>query len=125
MISVITKSRCDSDGTRRRTARSACTRHSWTRACSGGSVVILACPSKHRRPLVGAVDHDNRKTAELSISSLPMANPNDSSTKILVEDDRTGMHPVVLRRAFTDHVQFSRSRELDSSTPYDRYVALS
>ncbi len=46
------------------------------------------------------------------------------STRILVEDDRTGMHPVVLRRAFTDHVQFSRSRDLDSSTPYDRYVAL-
>jgi starch phosphorylase len=54
-----------------------------------------------------------------------MANPNESSTKILVEDDRTGMHPVVLRRAFTDHVQFSRSRELESSTAYDRYVALS
>jgi glycogen phosphorylase len=47
------------------------------------------------------------------------------STRILVEDDRTGMHPVVLRRAFTDHVQFSRSRDLPSSTAYDRYVALS
>jgi starch phosphorylase len=47
------------------------------------------------------------------------------STRILVEDDRTGMHPVVLRRAFTDHVQFSRSRDLESSTPYDRYIALS
>ena len=47
------------------------------------------------------------------------------SAKILVEDDRTGMHPVVLRRAFTDHVQFSRSRDLESSTAYDRYIALS
>ena len=47
-----------------------------------------------------------------------------SVPSVRVEDDRTGMHPVVLRRAFTDHVQFSRSRELDVSTPYDRYVAL-
>ena len=54
-----------------------------------------------------------------------MTTPSTPSTKILVEDDRTGMHPVVLRRAFTDHVQFSRSRDLESSTPYDRYVALS
>ncbi len=45
--------------------------------------------------------------------------------KVLVEDDRTGMHPVALRRAFTDHVEFSRSRDLQSSTAYDRYVALS
>ena len=49
-----------------------------------------------------------------------VGNPN-----ILVEDDRTGMHPVVLRRAFTDHVEFSRSRDLQSSTAYDRYIALS
>ena len=47
------------------------------------------------------------------------------ASNIMVEDDRTGMHPVVLRRAFTDHVQFSRSRDLESSTPYDRYIALS
>jgi starch phosphorylase len=45
-------------------------------------------------------------------------------TKILVEDDRTGMHPVVLQRAFTDHVLFSRSRDLANSTAYDRYIAL-
>src|ERR1700744_6147457 len=43
---------------------------------------------------------------------------------IHVEDDRTGMHPVVLRRAFTDHVQFSRSRDLDGATAFDRYMAL-
>src|SRR4051812_19016028 len=46
------------------------------------------------------------------------------STAIAVEDDRTGMHPVVLRRAFTDHVQYSRSRDLDGATPFDRYMAL-
>ncbi len=44
---------------------------------------------------------------------------------IAVEDDRTGMHPVVLRRAFTDHVQYSRSRDLDGATAFDRYMALS
>jgi starch phosphorylase len=55
----------------------------------------------------------------------PSFSPAAPSTKIIVEDDRTGMHPVVLRRAFTDHVQFSRSRDLDSSTAYDRYIALS
>src|ERR1700678_3024442 len=54
-----------------------------------------------------------------------MRTPPPSATSILVEDDRTGMHPVVLKRAFTDHVQFSRSRDLPSSTAYDRYVALS
>jgi starch phosphorylase len=43
---------------------------------------------------------------------------------ISVEDDRTGMHPVVLRRAFTDHVQYSRSRDVDGATAFDRYMAL-
>jgi starch phosphorylase len=43
---------------------------------------------------------------------------------ISVEDDRTGMDPVVLRRAFTDHVQFSRSRDPDGATTFDRYMAL-
>src|SRR5262245_2285070 len=46
------------------------------------------------------------------------------SSRIRVEDDRTGMHPVVLRRAFTDHIQFSRSRDLQDATAFDRYVAL-
>jgi starch phosphorylase len=44
--------------------------------------------------------------------------------EIRVEDDRTGMDPVVLRRAFMDHVQFSRSRDLSVATAHDRYVAL-
>ena len=47
-----------------------------------------------------------------------------SSPAPLVEDDRTGMHPVVLKRAFSDHVQFSRSRDLLGSTAFDRFVAL-
>jgi glycogen phosphorylase len=55
----------------------------------------------------------------MSTSSLP---PRPDTIK--VEDDRTGMHPVVLRRAFTDHVQYSRSRDLDGATAFDRYMAL-
>jgi glycogen phosphorylase len=43
---------------------------------------------------------------------------------VRVEDDRTGMHPVVLRRAFTDHVQYSRSRDVEHATTFDRYMAL-
>ena len=47
-----------------------------------------------------------------------------SPTAVAVEDDRTSMHPAALRRAFTDHVQFTRSRDLESATPFDRYMAL-
>ncbi|MBW2527514.1 MAG: glycogen/starch/alpha-glucan phosphorylase [Deltaproteobacteria bacterium] len=46
------------------------------------------------------------------------------STEIHVEDDRTGMQPATLRRAFVDHVQYSRARILGRSTALDRYVAL-
>jgi starch phosphorylase len=46
------------------------------------------------------------------------------ASRIRVEDDRTGMHPIVLSRAFSDHVQFSRSRDLAMATAFDRYVAL-
>ncbi len=45
--------------------------------------------------------------------------------RIKVEDDRTGMHPLVLRRAFTDHVQFSRARDIEAATSFDRFIALS
>jgi starch phosphorylase len=55
--------------------------------------------------------------------SPPMASSVPPPVRI-VEDDRTGMDPVVLRRAFTDHVQFSRSRDPDGATSFDRYMAL-
>ncbi|MBK8254876.1 MAG: glycogen/starch/alpha-glucan phosphorylase [Polyangiaceae bacterium] len=45
--------------------------------------------------------------------------------RVRVEDDRTSMHPAALRRAFSDHVQFSRSRDEEAATPFDKYVALS
>src|SRR5271165_4517528 len=50
--------------------------------------------------------------------------PPPNPLQIAVEDDRTGMAPIVLRRAFTDHVQYSRSRDLDGATAFDRYMAL-
>ncbi len=55
-------------------------------------------------------------------SSLPP--PRPSRPPVAVEDDRTSMHPAALRRAFTDHVQFSRGRDLSGATSFDRYMAL-
>jgi starch phosphorylase len=53
-----------------------------------------------------------------------MTIPPSQVPAVRVEDDRTSMHPAALRRAFTDHVQFSRSRDAEAATPFDRYVAL-
>jgi starch phosphorylase len=50
--------------------------------------------------------------------------PASTGTAVRVEDDRTSMHPAALRRAFLDHLEFSRGRLLDASTPLDRYRAL-
>ncbi len=57
------------------------------------------------------------------MSSTPKPDPAPPAS-VQIEDDRTGMHPAVLRRAFTDHVQYSRSRNLAGATPFDRYMAL-
>ena len=43
---------------------------------------------------------------------------------VQVEDDRTSLHPKALRRAFLDHLSFSRARQFDRATAYDRFVAL-
>jgi glycogen phosphorylase len=48
-----------------------------------------------------------------------------SGGTVLVEDDRTGVTPKALRRAFLDQVQFARARSLDRATPRDRYIAWS
>src|SRR5690348_11899662 len=53
------------------------------------------------------------------------SSPPPRPVEISVEDDRTGMSPISLRRAFTDHVQYSRSRDLDGATAFDRFMALS
>ena len=42
----------------------------------------------------------------------------------LAVDPRTGMQPLALRRAFADHLHFSRARESGVATPYDRYLAI-
>ncbi len=43
----------------------------------------------------------------------------------LIEDDRTSMHPAALKRAFLDHVQFSRSKNPSTATAFDRFMAVS
>ncbi|MBW2458955.1 MAG: glycogen/starch/alpha-glucan phosphorylase, partial [Deltaproteobacteria bacterium] len=44
--------------------------------------------------------------------------------EISVQDDRTSLHPKALRRAFLDHVKFSRGHELENATALDRYISL-
>lgn len=46
-------------------------------------------------------------------------------TRIVVEDDRTGMSPESLERAFLDHLQFTRAKEPQQATARDAYFALS
>ena len=43
---------------------------------------------------------------------------------ILVEDDRRGMDPITLRRAFVDHLRFTRAKDLRSATLHDVYQAM-
>ncbi|HQY65379.1 MAG TPA: glycogen/starch/alpha-glucan family phosphorylase, partial [Polyangiaceae bacterium] len=43
---------------------------------------------------------------------------------IVVEDDRTGMDPVTLKRAFLDHLNFSLGKRTHSATGLDRFFAL-
>ena len=46
-------------------------------------------------------------------------------TKIIVEDDRTGMHPETLQRAVLDHLYYTCSKDERSATPLDVYAAMS
>ena len=43
---------------------------------------------------------------------------------VVVEDDRTGLDPETLSRAFLDHVQFSQGKHPDAATVHDRYLSL-
>jgi glycogen phosphorylase len=47
-----------------------------------------------------------------------------SVDRVLVEDDRTGTTPKALRRAFLDHLQYSRGRTPRNAGALDRYSAL-
>src|SRR5262245_50200030 len=39
-------------------------------------------------------------------------------------DARQGLRPADLRKAFMEHVEYTRGTSYDSSTPYDKYMAL-
>jgi glycogen phosphorylase len=43
---------------------------------------------------------------------------------VIIEDDRTGMHPVALERAVLDHLRFTRMKDLSSATHLDVYHAV-
>ncbi|MGZ3423032.1 MAG: glycogen/starch/alpha-glucan phosphorylase [Polyangiales bacterium] len=53
----------------------------------------------------------------------PMSN-RGTRVEIRVEDDRTGMDPVTLDRAITDHLRYTQSKTERSAHRYDWYVAL-
>ncbi len=42
----------------------------------------------------------------------------------MASDARTGSSPEALRRAFVEHVEFTRGKNFDSASPWDRYTAL-
>jgi glycogen phosphorylase len=48
----------------------------------------------------------------------------ECTDNILVEDDRTGLSTKTLKRAFRDHVEYSRGRSFERSTKRDKYFAL-
>jgi starch phosphorylase len=50
--------------------------------------------------------------------------PSESVQSVVVEDDRTGMHPVALERAVLDHLRFTRMKDLTSATKLDVYNAV-
>jgi starch phosphorylase len=54
--------------------------------------------------------------------SYPAVEPPTPGT--LVEDDRTGMDDVTLRRAFLDHLSYSLGKRATNSTNLDRFMAL-
>ncbi len=61
--------------------------------------------------------------------SKPDSTPAPSSLRptnieIRVEDDRTGMDVLTLKRALLDHLYYTQSKSEDGATPHDWYVAL-
>jgi glycogen phosphorylase len=48
----------------------------------------------------------------------------ETADVVIVEDDRTGMHPVALERAVLDHLRFTRMKDLTSATRLDVYHAV-
>ena len=58
------------------------------------------------------------------MSHSPPATAPRSHKHVVVEDDRTSMHPDALHRAFVDHIVFSRGHTMEGATALDRYTAL-
>jgi starch phosphorylase len=60
-----------------------------------------------------------------SSSAQPPGTPGPPATTIIeVQDDRTGMDPVTLRRAFLDHLSYTLGKRAATSTTLDRFTAL-
>jgi len=55
----------------------------------------------------------------------PSSQAAQTTRKILVEDDRTGMDPATLERAVLDHLMYTCSKDLGSATHRDLYEAMS
>ena len=47
-----------------------------------------------------------------------------SEPTVLVEDDRTGMDPITLRRAMLDHLRYTRAKDMRTATLADVYQAM-
>ena len=48
----------------------------------------------------------------------------DKSAKVFVEDDRTGMLPEVLKRAFLDHLHYTQGKIRKTATTHDLFLSL-
>ncbi|WP_437994525.1 glycogen/starch/alpha-glucan phosphorylase [Sorangium sp. So ce145] len=78
--------------------------------------------------MANPIDADPNRQRETPAQRDGNAQQRDTSAAFFrgnpAPDARTGMHPIALRRAFADHLHYSRARESMSATPFDRYVAL-
>lgn len=70
-------------------------------------------------PPIVAPSAPTAPTAMPAASAAPAA-----AREIQIEDDRTGMLPVVVRRAFLDNLMYLQGKSLPTSTAHDRFFAL-
>lgn len=54
----------------------------------------------------------------------PQTNHIQKVVEIQVEDDRTGMSEVALKRAYIDHLYYSQAKDQHTATTHDKYVGL-
>lgn len=67
---------------------------------------------------------DNTYTSEAEGIAIAPAIANDDSTKVQIEDDRTGMSVSTLKRAFLDNLFYLQGISQSEASNYDYYVAL-